>query len=163
MIRLDITERWLALSSNALELQRFILDCYGAARIEKAPFPHSALYDAQNQLLGYIKTYGYPRITSENDRMYLDLSDLTLTLGPERADIREQLAEYAHAAWSGWMQYMFSKGVYNLDNQTWIMPGWAVARWQRQLRTGYSDLPEEEKASDRAEADKILALFEVKE
>jgi hypothetical protein len=162
MIRLDITERWPALCRDALALQQFILDSYGATRVEMAPFPNSALYDVQGQLLGYIKTYGYPRITSENDRMYLDLADLELSLGTERGDIREQLAAYAHEAWSGWMQYMFSKC--NLDPRgRWFLPGWAAERWQRQMATPYARLPEEEKASDRAEAEKILALFEVNE
>jgi len=38
---------------------------------------------------------------------------------------REILAELAHAQWSGWMEYLFSKGVLNEDG-TWTMPAWAV-------------------------------------
>lgn len=72
---------------------------------------------------------------------------------------REALADYAHEAWSGWMKYMFSKAEPN-DDGTWTMPAWAVERWQRQMSTPYADLPEEEKASDRAEADKMLAIVE---
>jgi hypothetical protein len=34
-----------------------------------------------------------------------------------------------------------------------------VERWQRQMATPYADLSEEEKASDRAEADRVLALI----
>lgn len=71
---------------------------------------------------------------------------------------REALAAYSHdSAWSGWMQYMLSKGTLNEDG-TWTMPAWAVERWSRQMNTAYVDLPEAEKASDRAEADKILAI-----
>ncbi len=66
---------------------------------------------------------------------------------------REALAEYAHAAWSGWMHYLFSK----CDGS--VIPPWAVERWKRQAATAYPDLPEEEKDSDRAEADKILQHF----
>ena len=32
-------------------------------------------------------------------------------------------------------------------------------RWRRQMRTKYEDLPEEEKKSDREEADKMIAIF----
>lgn len=72
-------------------------------------------------------------------------------------DTRERLAEYAHAAWSGWLSYMFSKGEKNADGSLTIPP-WAVERWERQSTTGYADLPEQEKASDRDEADRILAI-----
>jgi hypothetical protein len=77
-------------------------------------------------------------------------------------DTREALAAYAHEAWSGWMRYLFSKCTrYNYydDHSGAIIPGWAVERWQRQMDTPYADLPEEEKVSDRAEADKMLALM----
>lgn len=75
-------------------------------------------------------------------------------------DSREALAEYAHEAWSGWMEYMFSKGEYGWADGEWVMPKWAVERWQRQMSTPYAELPEEEKESDRAEADKMLAIVE---
>jgi hypothetical protein len=80
----------------------------------------------------------------------------------ERADgmlLREALAEYAHEAWSGWMKYMFSKTMRESITGGEIIPAWAVERWQRQLSTPYADLPEEEKESDRAEADKMLAIM----
>jgi hypothetical protein len=71
---------------------------------------------------------------------------------------REQLAEYAHEAWSGWLTYQFRKGTLNQDG-TWTMPAWAVERWGRQSITPYADLSEKEKELDRAEADKILAII----
>ena len=71
--------------------------------------------------------------------------------------IREKLAEYAHEAWAGWMQYLFSKSKYNADG-TLTIPKWAVQRWERQMATRYKDLPEEEKKSDRDEADKMLDI-----
>ena len=70
---------------------------------------------------------------------------------------REGLAEYAHTAWAGWMRYQFSKAPLNEDG-SWTMPAWAVERWQRQMSTPYAGLPESEKASDRKEADEILAI-----
>jgi hypothetical protein len=85
---------------------------------------------------------------------------------PEDA-LREALAAYAHEAWSGWMRYLFSKcdthtprnavGML-LDVPVTTIPRWAVERWERQMNTPYADLPEEEKESDRAQADKILDI-----
>lgn len=71
---------------------------------------------------------------------------------------REALADYAHAAWSGWMAYMFSKAEPNEDG-TWTMPAEFVERWQRQMNTLYPDLPEHEKVSDRVEAERILEVL----
>lgn len=79
---------------------------------------------------------------------------------------REQLAAYAHEAWAGWMRYMFSKGEFRTVNddiglpvKVWIMPPLAADRWTRQMSTPYADLPESEKESDRAEADKMIAIM----
>ena len=72
--------------------------------------------------------------------------------------LREKLAEVAHSQWSGWMQYLFSKGKFNLDG-TWTMPSWAVSRWKRQMKTPYSELSESEQESDWKEADKILEVL----
>lgn len=77
---------------------------------------------------------------------------------------REQLAEYAHDAWSSWMKYLFQQGqfkgkiVEGKHVMEWIMPAWFVERWQRQMNTPYADLPESEKESDREEADRMLAI-----
>ena len=69
--------------------------------------------------------------------------------------VRENLAKYAHNAWSGWMRYLFEKSIFNNDG-TVTIPKWAVSRWQRQANTLYAQLPENEKQSDRAEANNIL-------
>lgn len=79
-------------------------------------------------------------------------------------ELREKLAEYAHEAWSGWMKYMFEKGgaIASANNDSWTewhMYRSHYHRWQRQMNTPYERLPESEKASDRAEADKMLAIF----
>lgn len=73
------------------------------------------------------------------------------------ANVREQLADYAHVAWSGWMKYLFGKSICNSDG-TVTIPKWAADRWSRQCNTDYEDLPEGEKESDRHEADRILAI-----
>lgn len=78
-------------------------------------------------------------------------------------DVREQLADYAHAAWSGWMEYLFSKCLNGSVIQgSAVIPPECVERWTRQMNTSYADLPENEKESDRAEADRMLAIFEAK-
>lgn len=73
--------------------------------------------------------------------------------------LREKLAELCHEQWSGWMKYLFSKNPVESDG-SWVMPAWAVERWQRQMDTPYSELSESEKQSDRNEADKFLVLLE---
>lgn len=77
---------------------------------------------------------------------------------PPQSETREQLAAYAHKAWSGWMQYLFEKS-HDLGDQVMI-PSLLVDRWRRRMSTPYSDLPESEKESDRKEADEILAIME---
>jgi len=72
--------------------------------------------------------------------------------------LREKLAEYAHAAWSGWMKYMFSKSTKNAGGSMTI-PAWLVERWTRQMNTPYTELPEGEKKSDRNEADIIIGIM----
>lgn len=74
------------------------------------------------------------------------------------ANKREALAALCHEQWSGWMQYLFSKCEFGGDQVQ--IPSWAVERWQRQMTTPYAKLSEEEKNSDRKEADKFIKLLE---
>ncbi len=71
---------------------------------------------------------------------------------------REMFAALAHEQWSGWMQCLFSKGEFLDKDGTWVMPSELVERWQRQMHTAYDDLPEDEKQSDRVEADKMMTI-----
>lgn len=71
--------------------------------------------------------------------------------------MREKLAEYAHDAWAGWMKYLFEKSVKNKDGSVTI-PGELVKRWERQIATPYRELSENEKNSDRDEADKMMII-----
>jgi len=71
----------------------------------------------------------------------------------------EPLAEYAHNAWSGWMQYLFSKATDNPDG-TVTIPELSVSRWKRQMNTDYAELPDNEKTSDRIEAERIVSVIE---
>lgn len=77
-------------------------------------------------------------------------------------ELREQLAAYAHAAWAGWTEYLFSKCSEGEDD-TLVIPSPLVARWRRQINTVYGALSEEEKESDRKEATVMMAIFEKKE
>lgn len=95
------------------------------------------------------------------------ISDLLskVAICPECGDIeaqgdttREQLAAYAHEAWSGWMKYLFSKCEDAGEEGCVLIPASSAQRWERQMNTLYPDLPEDEKASDRDEADKMLAI-----
>lgn len=89
-----------------------------------------------------------------------------LAMQSDRADgmlLREALAAYAHEAWSGWMNYLFSKGEpwqMASGGTGWLIPAWAVERWQRQAATPYADLPDSEKESDRLEADRMIEVWD---
>lgn len=72
--------------------------------------------------------------------------------------LREPLAYLSHAIWSHWMRWMFSVGTFNEDG-SWTMPADKAQRWQRQMNTPYTELPEHEREGDREQADKILAVI----
>lgn len=82
----------------------------------------------------------------------------------ERLEVREELAAYAHEAWSGWMEYMFSKCQIDAVSFTGIgqvkvtVPIELYNRWVFQMKTSYADLPEDMKPSDRDEADKMISI-----
>lgn len=86
---------------------------------------------------------------AEIERLKLPVADDSL--------LREKLAELAHNQWAGWMEYLFFKSK-QVDGCV-IIPAWANERWRKQVATRYADLSEEEKDSDRNEADKFLAVF----
>lgn len=73
-------------------------------------------------------------------------------------ELREALADYAHVAWAGWMQYLLRFGEQHADGSFTIQAD-KVARWKRQMQTAYSMLSEAEKDSDRTEADVMLSIM----
>lgn len=75
---------------------------------------------------------------------------------------REHLASAVHDSWSHWMQHLFSKATDNTDGSVTIPPEF-TARWKRQMKTEYDRLSEQEKESDRKQADKLLAAIETRE
>lgn len=76
---------------------------------------------------------------------------------PMITDMREKMAALCHDQWAGWMEYLFLKSK-QVDGCV-IIPAWAVERWRRQVATRYPDLTEDEKNSDRNEADRFLSIF----
>jgi hypothetical protein len=67
---------------------------------------------------------------------------------------RERLAAIQHEIWTHWMKYQFSVCIKNEDGSLTI-PADKVERWERQMATPYSELSEQEKMSDRDQADKL--------
>jgi hypothetical protein len=60
------------------------------------------------------------------------------------------------------MDYLFSKSATMKDDDgrlLAILPPEQVERWVRQMNTPYAELSEQEKESDRAQADKMLDII----
>lgn len=72
--------------------------------------------------------------------------------------LREQLASIEHARWSHWQNFMHGKCSVNLDGSLTI-PKELVEKWEKQYKTKYSELTDEEKESDREQVDKYLPLI----
>lgn len=66
----------------------------------------------------------------------------------------EALAEYSHAAWSDWMEYLFLK-----CDGSHTIPAPLVLRWKRQLYTPYADLPDDEKQSYLRDAERTFFIL----
>ncbi|KKN26095.1 hypothetical protein LCGC14_0878120 [marine sediment metagenome] len=99
-------------------------------------------------------------VTESGELLCMNYQDEQSVQKPKEdvAELREKLAELAHKQWSGWIKYMFGKCLRKADG-TMLIPEWGVTRWQRQAYTPYNKLSEKEQESDRAEADKFLALL----
>lgn len=79
---------------------------------------------------------------------------------------RELLASLAHEQWTGWMRYLFSQCAPDpIRGGCWdggiIIPYEWVTRWRRQMGLLYCDLREDERNSDRHEADRVLNVLAV--
>lgn len=73
--------------------------------------------------------------------------------------LRHELSDYAHEAWSGWMQHLFDVCEKN-ENGTVTIPKSRVERWMRQIQTPYENLSQEEQNSDNVEADRIIEILQ---
>lgn len=76
----------------------------------------------------------------------------------EERKLRESLAEYAYEAWSGWMKHLFGKSTQHPITGETHIPLWAMDRWKRLAGTKYADLTEQEKNSDRVEAERMMGI-----
>jgi hypothetical protein len=72
-------------------------------------------------------------------------------------DLREQLAAYAHTAWSEYMAYFLGK-CYPQSDGALLIPTDYVQAIERLIATPYADLSGVDKDADRHEADRILIL-----
>ena len=57
------------------------------------------------------------------------------------------------------MEYLFDKCELAEGGKGFLIPREFVNRWMRQMKTPYEELPENEKESDKIEADKLIELF----
>ncbi len=80
-------------------------------------------------------------------------------LKPEEINLlREKVSEIQHEIWSNWMIHLFSVSTYN-DDGSYTIPIEKVKHWKRQISTPYKELAENEKDSDREQADKVLSII----
>jgi hypothetical protein len=73
-------------------------------------------------------------------------------------DLREKIASIQHEIWSHWMHYLFSVSIEDDNGHFFIQP-YHADRWHRQMNTPYDDLSEDEKESDRHQADKLKPML----
>ena len=65
-----------------------------------------------------------------------------------RPTLLEALAYLEHQRWAGWMEHM-------VRSLSWE----SLARWARQVRQTYDDLPAEDQEKDRAEVRRYLRIM----
>lgn len=71
--------------------------------------------------------------------------------------MEEQLAAIEHERWALWQRYVHDSCQSEPDGALRI-PGHLVERWERQIRTPYALLSEEEKNSDREQVRKYVPV-----
>lgn len=76
--------------------------------------------------------------------------------------MREELAALMHEIWAGWASSMLGQRCEKGAAGSLVIPRRWVYHWDRQIVASYDDLSEEEKDSDRREADKVLVLLNEK-
>jgi len=70
----------------------------------------------------------------------------------------EKGASLEHERWAGWQKYLHSLCTKNKDGSLTI-PVERVVRWERQIKTSYRNLSEQEKEYDRIEVRKYLPFI----
>ena len=106
----------------------------------------------------FVKTY---RCLSLEERLPLpSLGEFNFAMPNSMFNLdetREKLAELCRKQRSCLMRYLFSQ--VKLTKRVLKIPVEAIERWERQLNIPYSRLSDEEKESDRKEADKFIPLL----
>ncbi len=67
----------------------------------------------------------------------------------------DTLADIEHERWAHWQKYMHDKGERQPDGSL-LIPAELVSQWDRQLKTPFAALSDDEKDSDRAQVRKYL-------
>jgi hypothetical protein len=70
----------------------------------------------------------------------------------------EKLAALEHERWSHWQRYLHGKGQRQPDGSL-ILPAELVAQWEKQISTGYVELSDDEKESDREQVRRYLPVI----
>lgn len=74
------------------------------------------------------------------------------------ADLVEELAALEHERWAHWQDYVHAQGQRRPDGSI-LLPANLVARWERQIKTSYKDLTNEERESDREQVRRYFPLL----
>jgi len=74
------------------------------------------------------------------------------------ASLFEELAALEHERWAHWQTFVHAKGHRQPDGSL-VLPPQLVERWERQLKTKYEELTNEEKESDREQVRKYFPLI----
>lgn len=72
--------------------------------------------------------------------------------------LREAVAAVMHDVWAHWMKYLFSRCKRLHGEDLRVIPNHQRLAWKRQMNTPYNKLTEDEKDSDRDQAEKVLAV-----
>lgn len=108
--------------------------------------------DAEKEMMAIVQSSPAPHTNYE--RVITNKDDLQI--------IVELLADVEHERWASWQAYLHSK-LYEIDDNRVsinhnlkILPTELHDRWERQIKTPYSQLSEAEKQSDRDQVYKTL-------
>lgn len=71
----------------------------------------------------------------------------------------EILASIEHERWAHWQRYVHERCTPVGQEGDLVIPGELVKRWVREMNTPYSELPEEQKESDREQVRKYLPVI----
>ena len=70
----------------------------------------------------------------------------------------EKIAEQSHKGWSRWMKYLFENGFMDFDGG-FVINSSSVEKWIVKMNLPYETLSEQEKESDRFEAEKYIEIL----